>query len=135
MNVESSVVSRVYDTFLAALEEEGQVDLAEALRPYLERHAMPRSAEIADLIVALSAVQSHSSTKVKCAAVFFDVDIFSAILRRMPTKGVRVSIGPTSRDRTTPAAAKRSALELPGIEGCVTGALPLRGADAPVPNE
>ena len=58
MNVESSVVSRVYDTFLAALEEEGQVDLAEALRPYLERHAMPRSAEIADLIVALSAVQA-----------------------------------------------------------------------------
>jgi hypothetical protein len=52
--MESSVVDRVYDAFLAALEEQGEVDLAECLRPLLEGEAVPRPAEIADLIARLS---------------------------------------------------------------------------------
>jgi hypothetical protein len=56
--MESSVVERVNEAFLAALEEQGQVDLAEALRPLLESGSLPRAAQIVDLIIRLSEAQT-----------------------------------------------------------------------------
>lgn len=53
MNRESSVVDRVYDAFLAALEEQGEIDLAEGLRPILEGETIARSAVVTDLILRL----------------------------------------------------------------------------------
>jgi hypothetical protein len=47
------VVDRVYDAFLAALEEQGEIDLAEGLRPILEGETIARSAVVTDLILRL----------------------------------------------------------------------------------
>jgi hypothetical protein len=52
--MESSVVERVHEAFLAELEEQGEIDLAETLRPLLELSALPPAAELAGLIARLS---------------------------------------------------------------------------------
>jgi hypothetical protein len=56
--MESSIVEHVHDAFLASLEEQGEVDLAEALRPLLEGGSLPRPAELADLIARLAGAGS-----------------------------------------------------------------------------
>ena len=57
-NPDHSVVDRVYDAFLASLEEQGEVDLAETLRPLIEGAGPVRPAEIAELIARLSESRS-----------------------------------------------------------------------------
>jgi hypothetical protein len=52
--MDSSVVDRVHEAFLAELEEQGEVDLAESLRPLLEMQALPPASELAGLIVQIS---------------------------------------------------------------------------------